>query len=436
MAGNIGCRDPRSYVVIKPLPIPSQKGLKIQARSPIHYNCWEPSREQVFRANYQRRQEQLSQQGYNSLTCKPYQDLGQPLYFEAKKLILHSLGQDERETKSKETIAEEEIPEETRTDTSSKTSQAKPRAPFGTSVYLRHREKDTKSFNKELHHTRQLIANVRQGRGYFYLLHKEEEAKKLDRLKREHLQHEKRKTDPQPPRGSTEEISEEEMSKWADKTRLFLTEVTEQQKEGKRAKRRPFTPIHNSLFSAQVLDADPESLFRQLCALHWLLESLNLEPSSAMRPVSSCWNIRDPGGCKAASKRINKEKDVELKWEQFIMPGKAKKTNQKLQRSHLMRLRKSSFLSDSRFSALSSTHTPTMGSVSSLIPSSDEVPARATGSSDAPREGAYDIESNANSSSMTQVNTGKEEEEPVSDCKYAEVRGSLQELKEPMAVTR
>lgn len=95
MPGNAGHSDPRSYMVIQPLPIPSQKGLKIQARSATHYNCWVPCRDEIFRDSYYRRQRQLSQQGYNSPNYKPFEELGQPLFLEVKKLILQSLGQDE-----------------------------------------------------------------------------------------------------------------------------------------------------------------------------------------------------------------------------------------------------------------------------------------------------------------------------------------------------
>ncbi|XP_044146812.1 coiled-coil domain-containing protein 60 [Bufo gargarizans] len=205
------------------------------------------------------------------------------------------------------------------------------------------------------------------------------------------------------------------MSKPDNKTRFFLTEIGKQQKKEKRAMSRPFTPVHNSLFSKQVLDVDPETLFHQLCAIHWLLETLTSDPSVFMRPMSSCWSIRDPGGCKTSLKRINREKDVEMKWEQFIMPGKHKKQSQKLFRNHL-RARKLSFLSVSRFSGLSSAHTPTIGSVSSLLPGSDEMATGGTTSSDAPQEGGDDLESTVNSSLHTPGKLSKEEdEEQLSD---------------------
>lgn len=34
-----------------------------------------------------------------------------------------------------------------------------------------------------------------------------------------------------------------------------------------------------------------ECLFRQLCAIHWLLEALTLESSSSMHSILSCWKL-------------------------------------------------------------------------------------------------------------------------------------------------
>ncbi|KAM8961213.1 coiled-coil domain-containing protein 60-like [Pelodytes ibericus] len=411
MPGDTGLIDPRSFVVLKPLSIPNQKGIKIQSRSTDHYSCWEPSSDDVFKENYQRRHKQLTQQGYNSVNYQPYKDLGHPLILEAKKLILHSLGQDEKQTKTEEFVYEKEIQEETNDNISCKIPGPKSSSSSVTSQYLKHRKKDAGCFNREMNHTRELLCNVKYGRGYFNLLHKEEEAKRLAQQEKQ----EELKYEPQPIRDSSGESSGDEgkMRKQTDKTRLFITEVAERKKGGKRAIRRPFTPIHNSLFGTDKLNEHPESLFRQLCALYWLLESLTLEPACAMRSVTACWSMRDPGGCKTSLKRINREKEVEAKWEQFIMPEKSKKQNQKIGRSYLQQSRKSSFLSTSLVSGLSSVPTPMMSSVSSLIPSSD---AGGTISSEAIQEAGEDFESTANSSLHNQGKLSKEEdEEPLSD---------------------
>eukprot|EP00079_Xenopus_tropicalis_P029069 XP_012824143.1 PREDICTED: coiled-coil domain-containing protein 60 [Xenopus tropicalis] len=387
MPGNQGYRDPQTFVLIKPLPVASQKGLKIQARSPTYYSCWEANREGVFRANYLRRQKQLSQQGYNSPINKPYEDLGQPLILEAKKFILHSLGQDEQEPKSEKEAIENYSAEDSNAESIPKISKGEMAASFGTTFYLRQRKKDKTNFNNEFQHTRQLMSRVRQGRGYFYLLHEEEEAKNRDLKEKQRFQYEKHRTEPQPPSYNVEEISEEDeavTNEQADK--LFLTEVKEKRRKESKSMRRPFTPIHHSLLSSHIFDADLETLFRQLCALHWLLESLTLEPSSAIRPVSSCWNLSkcsDAGGSKTPVKKITRENNADLKWDQ-LQAGKGKKMSQKTSRQC-----SASFRSISRISGRSSA----IGSESSLTPNSEEMAAGGVSSSDCNLEGADAIES-------------------------------------------
>uniref|UniRef100_A0A8C1J609 Coiled-coil domain-containing protein 60 n=1 Tax=Cyprinus carpio TaxID=7962 RepID=A0A8C1J609_CYPCA len=81
---------------------------------------------------------------------------------------------------------------------------------------------------------------------------------------------------------------------------------------------RPFTPIHRSLISTPPHLLPGECLYRQLCCLNWLLEALTLERSGRVGPVISCWDIRDPGTSRTTIKRLNKEKAIEAKWEQFI----------------------------------------------------------------------------------------------------------------------
>lgn len=92
-----------------------------------------------------------------------------------------------------------------------------------------------------------------------------------------------------------------------------------------------------------------------------------------------------------------------------------KRQGQRFVRGRFQRARKLSFLSISRFSGLSSAVTPTMGSVSSLLPSSDEMPS----SSEGLQDGGEEIESTLNSSVHTPGKLSKEEdEEPLSDCKF------------------
>ncbi|KAK4813335.1 hypothetical protein QYF61_026498 [Mycteria americana] len=61
-----------------------------------------------------------------------------------------------------------------------------------------------------------------------------------------------------------------------------------------------------------------ERLFRQLCAIHWLLEALTLESNGSMHSILTCWNPTDPGGCKKTVKEIEEEKLATYMWELFI----------------------------------------------------------------------------------------------------------------------
>lgn len=85
--------DPRHFVIIKPLPILKPTGEMLQARSRTVWSACQSTREQVFWDNYHRRQWQLSRQGYRAAPWRPYEEVGQPLYLETKRLILESLGQ-------------------------------------------------------------------------------------------------------------------------------------------------------------------------------------------------------------------------------------------------------------------------------------------------------------------------------------------------------
>nr|KAF6464352.1 coiled-coil domain containing 60 [Rousettus aegyptiacus] len=82
---------------------------------------------------------------------------------------------------------------------------------------------------------------------------------------------------------------------------------------------RPFTPIHSCIISPSLPEAHVEPLFRQLCALHWLLEALTIDHTHhTMKPLITCWNPKDPGGSKSTIKKIIKDKSMGQRWEQFV----------------------------------------------------------------------------------------------------------------------
>lgn len=84
---------PRAFVKALPLPIESQKGLRLQRRDSTYINPELPTRDEVRRINYERRKLQMATMGFKSASHKPYVGIGDPFYLDHKKLILHALGQ-------------------------------------------------------------------------------------------------------------------------------------------------------------------------------------------------------------------------------------------------------------------------------------------------------------------------------------------------------
>ncbi|KAM9118351.1 coiled-coil domain-containing protein 60 [Pangshura tecta] len=405
MPGNTKTLDPRYFVLIRPLPISTLKGAKVQARSSTIYNCWESTREQMFWENYHRRHKQLTQHGYWTPSWKPYQELGKILYLEPKKLTLHYLGQLPQEPiKEEASTAQEEALKKVDAVTIAKISP-RPKEPLKTPPPFKQIEKDLKTLSKDLTHTRHLISSVKQGRGYFHTLQKEALERKNALKSAQQKQKEKWRTEWQPPRDSSdEEDSDEEL------TDFFLTEGPLLRKKAKKKKKtiiQPFIPVYNSLLVPQPPASHAEPLFRQLCALHWLLEALTLEPNCSLKPVLTCWNPKDPGGSKSTFKKINKDKAARYRWEHFIMD--TKKSCQKAPRSQLSRKtnKKTSIISVSRLSGLSSPHSRTpLGSISSLVPSSEDN----TNVNTAP----IDVTKECEDSESVQSKQTREDEEPVS----------------------
>uniref|UniRef100_A0A674IJM5 Coiled-coil domain containing 60 n=1 Tax=Terrapene triunguis TaxID=2587831 RepID=A0A674IJM5_9SAUR len=229
---------------------------------------------------------------------------------------------------------------------------------------------------------RHLISSVKQGRGYFHTLQKETLERKNALKSARQKQKEKWRTEWQPPRDSSDE---------------------EDSDEEKKAKKKKKTIIHTCLF---FLHFHSEPLFRQLCALHWLLEALTLEPNCSLKPVLTCWNPKDPGGSKSTFKKINKDKAARYRWEHFIMDTKVTS----LLISTLRTNKKTSIISVSRLSGLSSPHSRTpLGSISSLVPSSEDN----TNVNTAP----IDVTKECEDSESVQSKQTREDEEPVSHCK-------------------
>ncbi|KAF4112741.1 hypothetical protein G5714_005286 [Onychostoma macrolepis] len=212
----------------------------------------------------------------------------------------------------------------------------------------------------------QHVLAVKQGRSYFRLLQKEEQEAQEEQRRERQRREELRRTKLRPPtRSDSDEDSDTE--RWCDVVATSSIDWKPNRRKLRAA--RPFTPIHRSLISTPPHLLPGECVYRQLCCLNWLLEALTLERSGRAGPVTSCWDARDPGMSRTTIKRLNKEKAIEAKWEQFIAPPKTRHLTSRPLRvsSGRQQLWKTSALS-----VLSSSVTgSSAGSLLSLAPAPD-----------------------------------------------------------------
>ncbi|XP_037673294.1 coiled-coil domain-containing protein 60 isoform X2 [Choloepus didactylus] len=245
------------------------------------------------------------------------------------------------------------------------------------------------NLRKDLIRSRLLIQSVKIGRGYFTILREESAMKKRQQQLQKLKEEERNKF--QPAKRSSE-------IHYGD-TFMIYDDKTKKMEGGAAVALRPFTPIHSCIISSTLPAAHVEPLFRQLCALHWLLEALTIDHSHhTMKPVITCWNLKDPGGSKSTIKKINKDKSMGQKWEHFITTPKTKKLKVPALRATSRKpSRWGSTLSLSRTSGGSSPQS----SMVSVNPGSDEPQSVATQVT-----GSKDIEDNTSSST-------KQDEEPL-----------------------
>ncbi|XP_035412676.1 coiled-coil domain-containing protein 60 isoform X2 [Cygnus atratus] len=301
--------NPQDFVHIQALPGVAQKEGRVLARSRRIYRSSEPSRKQVFWENYHRRQEQFTQ-GHVTPTGKPYQELGEILYTDPKKLTLYSLGQLTQEP------AKKDVRERPRKEV----------AKVPTNKYSFNPKSDPPESVKRLASFRETGKELRT------------------------------------------------LSKALAQSSCSLTEGNHLKKSGKKKKKmtlRSFTPAYTSVLIPRPPEAKSEHLFRQLCAIHWLLEALTLESNSSMHSILTCWNPMDPGGCKKTVKEMEEEKLVAFMWELFVT--NTKKDMRKAR--HCPLSRKTNKISTPVISQLSSqsSHGQTPhGSVNSLVLCSED----------------------------------------------------------------
>ncbi|XP_010602379.1 coiled-coil domain-containing protein 60 isoform X1 [Fukomys damarensis] len=217
---------------------------------------------------------------------------------------------------------------------------------------VRSTDREIITLKKDLIRSRLLVQSAKAGRGYFTILREESAMKK----KQQQLQ----------------KLREEERNKFQPAKKLpeihgdtSLTTYDE-----KKLGAGPFLPMYSCILLPLLPEAHVEPLFRQLCALHWLLEALTIDHTHhIMKPVITCFNTKDPGGSKSSIKKVTKDKSREQRWEHFVTASKTTKFKLPVIRNTIRKpSRRGSTLSLSRTSGGSSPQS----SMISGNPGSDE----------------------------------------------------------------
>uniref|UniRef100_A0A8C9J5S9 Coiled-coil domain containing 60 n=1 Tax=Panthera tigris altaica TaxID=74533 RepID=A0A8C9J5S9_PANTA len=141
---------------------------------------------------------------------------------------------------------------------------------------IKYMDKEIINLKKDLARSRMLIRSVKTGRGYFSMLQEESALKKKQQYLQKLKEEERHKFQP------AKKISEVH---YGD---ILLTtyDQAKVRKMGAGVVLRPFTPVHSCIISSSLPEAHVEPLFRQLCALHWLLEALTIDHAHhTMKPV-------------------------------------------------------------------------------------------------------------------------------------------------------
>ncbi|XP_058632658.1 coiled-coil domain-containing protein 60-like [Onychostoma macrolepis] len=318
-----------------------------------------PYKCEIFWERFHRRQEPLTRSVYSSLRRSCAEDVLESLHLEPKNLITNYLGQVDEAPNEKISEVDDVLVHETPPHSSQENEKLVPKWP-------RSWKREDTVLRKHLCRTRQHVLAVKQGRSYFRLLQKEEQEAQEEQRRERQRREELRRTKLRPPtRSDSDEDSDTE--RWCDVVATSSIDWKPNRRKLRAA--RPFTPIHRSLISTPPHLLPGECVYRQLCCLNWLLEALTLERSGRAGPVTSCWDARDPGMSRTTIKRLNKEKAIEAKWEQFIAPPKTRHLTSRPLRvsSGRQQLWKTSALS-----VLSSSVTgSSAGSLLSLAPAPD-----------------------------------------------------------------
>ncbi|XP_076083471.1 uncharacterized protein LOC143054359 isoform X3 [Mytilus galloprovincialis] len=380
---NYEMKHPHPRGKFKPVLQPFITGTKINTRNLEAYRTRgdELERLDIRKDNYERRQMQMECHGFNARKEKPYKGIGDPFYLDEDKLILHALGQlsEKEEEKVKSSSSDEDdikISSKLKEPIGSSSSTQQFRLKrTRKDLHTIHKEVNHNRHvirNVRLGHG--LFDIIKQEQ-----TSKEAAIEEAERLK---LERRKTEWQPPKQESSSDEetddelIDEVELSNDADVPTISLSfmngdgkdtdedidddaasdaespeprdktvsssvsfreDITSSPfnkaiipmsrpatsastKKKKQKIPRPYTPhFVNIMEEVKEKTGPSDALFRQLCALHWILEAMrNCDDSGIkMTPIMSCWKLINIGGVPTLEDVAIRDKEIDKDWKKF-----------------------------------------------------------------------------------------------------------------------
>uniref|UniRef100_A0A1I8FXE0 Uncharacterized protein n=1 Tax=Macrostomum lignano TaxID=282301 RepID=A0A1I8FXE0_9PLAT len=327
-----GEQDVRNFVRPAPLPLQSHVGVKMRARTAQLYDPSEPTRDQVRHQNYSRRYRQLSSQGFRTPAWKPYECIGEEVCLDDRQLILSTLGQKEPERvqapEAEDGKAEDKVAKH-----------------VNPSLFIASRKAVKVDLKAELQKSEGIRKRMNIGKSYFEYLQQEKEKRVAEKIRLDQLERLRARTEARPPPETEESTDEEDKEDFAAANSVHLEcfrsaapdprQSSRSRQDCRRKKRtrppRPYTPLHANIgehpdepsWCSTHEDAGEqpeflESLFKQLCALHWLLEAMLQEDPTLMNPISSSWSLKNIGGTSVSARDKERSTAVKKEWDSLV----------------------------------------------------------------------------------------------------------------------
>eukprot|EP00112_Aurelia_sp_Birch-Aquarium-sp1_P024487 Seg778.1 transcript_id=Seg778.1/GoldUCD/mRNA.D3Y31 product="Deleted in malignant brain tumors 1 protein" protein_id=Seg778.1/GoldUCD/D3Y31 len=138
----------------------------------------------------------------------------------------------------------------------------------------------------------------------------------------------------------------------------------------KRSIPRPFSPVFTNVNFYET--ESREYTFRQLCAIHWILEAMSQDQPVSMPPISSCWQLRDlKEDRQTAQWKVEREKAVDPIWKSFLTNPKKFTRGRTGRRGTLLQRRVS--IAPNTIHKMSISSTSTLPGTKFLSPNEDNV---------------------------------------------------------------